>query len=73
VIDKGIGIPLNQQERVFERYYQVDAARQGMTGSRGTGLGLSIVKHAAKALGGRCGLVSVWRDGTTAWVEVPVA
>jgi two-component system phosphate regulon sensor histidine kinase PhoR len=75
VIDRGIGIPLAQQERVFERYYQVDAARTG-TGSaparRGTGLGLAIVKHGAKALGGRCGLTSVWKEGTTAWVEVPV-
>ena len=79
VIDKGVGIPLAQQERVFERYYQVDAARTG-TGSggsgaagwrRGTGLGLAIVKHAAKALGGRVGLTSVWGQGTTVWVEFP--
>jgi two-component system, OmpR family, phosphate regulon sensor histidine kinase PhoR len=79
VIDKGVGIPLAQQERVFERYYQVDSARTG-TGSggqggwkRGTGLGLAIVKHAAKALGGRTGLSSVWGQGTTAWVEFPCA
>ncbi len=79
VIDKGVGIPLAQQERVFERYYQVDSARTG-TGSggssatgwrRGTGLGLAIVKHAAKALGGRAGLTSVWGQGTTVWVEFP--
>ncbi len=79
VIDKGVGIPLAQQERVFERYYQVDAARTG-TGSggsgstgwkRGTGLGLAIVKHAAKALGGRVGITSVWGQGTTVWVEFP--
>ena len=79
VQDKGVGIPLAQQERVFERYYQVDAARTG-TGSagsgstgwkRGTGLGLAIVKHAAKALGGRVGISSVWGQGTTVWVEFP--
>jgi two-component system phosphate regulon sensor histidine kinase PhoR len=77
VIDKGVGIPLAQQERVFERYYQVDQARTG-TGSnptgawrRGTGLGLAIVKHAAKALGGRTGLTSVWGQGTTVFVEFP--
>jgi two-component system phosphate regulon sensor histidine kinase PhoR len=78
VIDKGVGIPLTQQERVFERYYQVDQARTG-TGSaptggswrRGTGLGLAIVKHAAKALGGRTGLSSVWGQGTTVFVEFP--
>lgn len=73
VIDKGIGIPLNQQERVFERYYQVDPARTGGGPSwkRGTGLGLSIVKHAAKALHGRVGLSSVWGQGTTVYVEFP--
>ncbi len=74
VIDKGIGIPLSHQERVFERYYQVDPARTGggPTWRRGTGLGLAIVKHAAKALHGRCGLSSVWGQGTTVYVEVPV-
>lgn len=78
VIDKGVGIPLAQQERVFERYYQVDPARTGTgstptggTGRRGTGLGLAIVKHAAKALGGRTGLTSVWGQGTTVFVEFP--
>lgn len=71
VTDKGIGIPLNQQDRVFERFYQADAARTGST-KRGTGLGLSIVKHAAKALRGRVGLKSVWGQGTTVWVEIPV-
>lgn len=74
IIDQGIGIPLNQQERVFERYYQVDPARSGMAGSkRGTGLGLSIVKHAAKALHGRVGLTSAYKEGTTAWFEIPVS
>jgi signal transduction histidine kinase len=74
VIDKGIGIPIGQQDRVFERFYQVDPARAGggSPGKRGTGLGLAIVKHAAKALGGRVGLKSVWGQGTTAWAEVPV-
>lgn len=71
VADRGIGIPLNQQDRVFERFYQVDAARTG-SGKRGTGLGLAIVKHAAKAMGGRVGLKSVWGQGTTVWAELPV-
>jgi two-component system phosphate regulon sensor histidine kinase PhoR len=76
VIDKGIGIPLGHQDRVFERFYQVDPARTGggggVSGKRGTGLGLAIAKHAAKSLGGRVGLKSVWGQGTTAWAEVPV-
>lgn len=73
VADRGIGIPIGQQDRVFERFYQVDPARTGSAGGkRGTGLGLAIVKHAAKALGGRVGLKSVWGQGTTVWVEVEV-
>lgn len=75
VADRGTGIPLALQERVFERFYQVDPARTGGTKStntrRGTGLGLAIVKHAAKALNGRVGLDSVWGEGTTVWVELP--
>jgi len=72
VIDQGIGIPLSHQDRVFERYYQVDSARTGSGVKRGTGLGLAIVKHAVRSLGGQIGLTSVWREGTTVWFEVPV-
>jgi two-component system phosphate regulon sensor histidine kinase PhoR len=71
VTDRGIGIPLQHQERVFERYFQVDQARTGPASTRGTGLGLSIVKHAARILRGRVGLSSVYKEGTTAWAEVP--
>ncbi|MBY0308308.1 MAG: HAMP domain-containing histidine kinase, partial [Phycisphaerales bacterium] len=73
VIDKGCGIPLAHQERVWERFYQVDPARTGVTGRRGTGLGLAIVREAVTALGGSCGLESVWGEGTRVWVEVPDA
>lgn len=71
VIDRGIGIPINQQQRIFERFYQVDSARSGGAKRRGTGLGLAIVKHAVKRLGGTIGVQSVWKQGTTMEVELP--
>lgn len=65
VIDRGIGIPLGQQRRVFERFYQVDPSRTTTTSRpRGTGLGLAIVKHAVNALGGAVEIRSVWKEGT---------
>ncbi|MEX0876886.1 MAG: ATP-binding protein [Phycisphaerales bacterium] len=71
VIDKGIGIPLAHQQRVFERFYQVDEARTGSGARRGTGLGLAIVKHAARRLGGTVMLESVYQTGTTMIVDLP--
>ncbi|MFO0856343.1 MAG: ATP-binding protein [Phycisphaerales bacterium] len=74
VIDRGVGIPLSQQARIFERFYQVEASRTGASQhspSRGTGLGLSIVKHAVKTLGGSISVESVWGEGTTMRVEIP--
>ncbi len=71
VIDRGIGIPLANQQRVFERFYQVDPARSGGAPRRGTGLGLAIVKHAVKVLGGTITVASIWKEGTTMTVELP--
>jgi two-component system sensor histidine kinase SenX3 len=55
VSDQGEGIPAEELERVFERFYRLDPARARSTG--GTGLGLSIVKHVAASHGGE---VRVW-------------
>lgn len=71
VHDKGAGIPIDLQHRIFERFFQVDPARTGTSTQRGTGLGLAIVKHAVKTLGGDLGVKSVWKEGTTIWVELP--
>jgi two-component system phosphate regulon sensor histidine kinase PhoR len=71
VIDRGVGIPISQQPRVFERFFQVDPSRSGFAHRRGTGLGLAIVKHAVKALGGTIAVESVWKQGTTMTIEIP--
>jgi two-component system phosphate regulon sensor histidine kinase PhoR len=70
VADNGIGIAPEHVERVFERFYQVDAARRGSAG-RGTGLGLAIVKHAVHALGGTIRLQSAVGAGTTVTCDFP--
>ena len=71
VADTGCGIPPEHQERVFERFYQVDPARSGAVG-RGTGLGLAIVKHAVNALSGSVRLQSTVGVGTTVTCRFPV-
>jgi two-component system, OmpR family, sensor histidine kinase SenX3 len=71
VTDQGQGIPAAEQERIFERFYRVDAARSRATG--GTGLGLAIVKHVCANHGGR---VSVWSQegrGSTFTMTLPAA
>ena len=62
VSDNGIGIPLEHQARIFERFYRVDKSHSKETG--GTGLGLSIVKHAVMYHGGIIKLDSTIGKGT---------
>jgi two-component system phosphate regulon sensor histidine kinase PhoR len=68
VADTGIGIPPEEQSRVFERFYRVDKARSRQLG--GTGLGLSIVKHVALAHGGSVSLKSATGRGSTFRVQL---
>ena len=63
VKDTGIGIPLEHQDRVFERFYRVDKSHSKETG--GTGLGLSIVKHAVSYHNGVLALDSKPGEGTS--------
>ncbi|MGN0750190.1 MAG: sensor histidine kinase [Treponema sp.] len=63
VSDTGIGIPKNEQERIFERFYRIDKSRSKESG--GTGLGLSIVKHGAKYHNAKVTLSSQEGKGST--------
>lgn len=71
VTDDGIGIPLEAQSRVFERFYRVDKARSRDRG--GTGLGLAIVKHVAESHGGIVELRSELGRGSTFIARFPAA
>ncbi len=70
VEDTGIGIPLEHQERVFERFYRVDKSHSKTIG--GTGLGLSIVKHAVAYLGADIKLQSKKGKGTVVTITFDV-
>ena len=69
VKDTGVGIPKEDQDRVFERFYRVDKSHSKEIG--GTGLGLSIVKHAVGALKGSVMLRSEEGNGTEICMKFP--
>ena len=69
VSDQGIGISLENQSRIFERFYRVDPARSRSTG--GTGLGLAIVKHVCENHGGEVSVWSVQGQGSTFTMKFP--
>ena len=69
VADTGIGIPLDQKDRIFERFYRVDKSHSKEVG--GTGLGLSIVKHAAKLHNAEIEVKSILGKGTEMIITFP--
>ncbi len=69
VSDTGIGIPREDLQRIFERFYRVDRARSRETG--GTGLGLSIVRHVVQRHGGDVEVASVEGEGSTFSLRLP--
>ena len=71
VTDQGVGIPEEDRERVFERFFRVDEARSRHTG--GTGLGLAIVKHTVQNHGGDVRVWSQVDHGSTFTIRLPEA
>ena len=70
VSDTGIGIPVEHQERIYERFYRVDKSRSKETG--GTGLGLAIVKHIVAQHDAELELISKPGEGTKITVSFPL-
>jgi len=67
--DTGPGIPLDQQDRIFEQFHQVDSSNTKAKG--GTGLGFAIAKQIVEMHGGRIWVVSTLGKGSTFQIELP--
>lgn len=70
ITDTGIGIPIQDLPRIFERFYKVDRARTRH--SPGTGLGLAIAKHLVEGHGGKIWATSEEGAGSTFFLTLPV-
>jgi signal transduction histidine kinase len=68
VRDEGMGIPAEQQARIFTKFFRADAAASGITG---TGLGLAVSRDIIESHGGQIGFFSTEGEGTTFFVELP--
>lgn len=68
VQDTGIGIPAEEQPRIFERFYKIDRARS----ASGTGLGLAIARHLVEAHGGRIWVESTEGQGSSFFFTIPL-
>lgn len=70
VTDSGIGIESQQQDKIFNKFYQADGSSTRMYG--GTGLGTTITKNLAQIMGGDVGLVSNKGEGSRFWLSIPI-
>ncbi|MFC0215455.1 sensor histidine kinase [Paenibacillus chartarius] len=70
VQDKGPGIPADEQQRIFDRFYRADLARSSK--KSGSGLGLSIVQEIIARHGGKVGVCSPAEGGACFWFELPI-
>ena len=71
VADDGQGVPAPERERIFERFYKVDAARSG-NGAKGAGLGLAISRWITEQHGGRIVAVEGPMGGAGFFVDLPL-
>ena len=69
VCDNGDGIPLDQQEKIFDEFYQMSKHQEQVLG--GAGIGLSLTKKIVALQKGKIGVVSKEGEGSTFWVELP--
>lgn len=69
ISDNGIGVPEEQLERIFDKFYRVDTSRSREKG--GTGLGLSICSDIIKNLGGKIGAKNSSSGGLCIWIQLP--